>query len=303
MPLDVAERYAAELPSLARRDVRFISFTGGEPLLAPKQIHVLSAAAVACGMSCTVVTGCHWAESDAAARRVMERYADISTWHLSTDVFHEEFVPRENVVRAAKAAIAANRTVTVRMAASLPLSAEHQEIVLDLQERLPQGVPIVVQPLTPMGRARDIDSEGATASVPAWPCMPNGMVVRYDGTVAPCCAGLVDERDGHPFRYPLATEGLAEAHSRWCTDPLLQLIRSVGFAPVLGWVAESFPEHPFATEVPRHPCDTCVALWRDPEVTAEIRRRADLSQNRAKVAELTEAVFGETHMTRLAATV
>ena len=25
--------------------------------------------------------------------------------------------------------------------------------------------------------------------VPAWPCIPNGLVVRYDGTVAPCCAG------------------------------------------------------------------------------------------------------------------
>ncbi len=303
MPLDVAVRYAAELPSLAERNVRFVSFTGGEPLLAPKQIHVLSAAAVDAGMRCTVVTGCHWAESDAAARRVVERYSDIATWHLSTDVFHEEFVPRENVARAARAALAANREVTVRMAASVPLSRAHEAIAADLQERLPDGVPIVVQPVTQMGRGRDVQTETATARVPAWPCMPNGMVVRYDGTVAPCCAGLVDERDGHPFHYPLATEGLAAAHERWCTDPLLQLIRSVGFAPVLDWVAEDFPEHPFATEVPRHPCDTCVTLWRDPAVTTAIRRRADLPQNRAKVAELTEAVFGEAFMTQVAATV
>jgi hypothetical protein len=167
----------------------------------------------------------------------------------------------------------------------------------ELRDRLPSNVHIAVQPVTKNGRGADIDTEVPTDSIPAWPCIPNGMVVRYDGTVSPCCAGLVDQRVGHPFQYePASRVGLVAAHHAWCTDPLLQLIRSVGFGPVLQWVREAFPNHEFAIEAPRHPCECCVNLWRDPAVLAKIRRRADMPENRSKVAQLTQVVFGETYM-------
>jgi hypothetical protein len=39
-----------------------------------------------------------------------------------------------------------------------------------------------------------------------------------------------------------------------------------------------------------------VRLWRDPAVGIELRRRAELPENRAKIADLAETVFGETFM-------
>ncbi|MCC7418249.1 MAG: radical SAM protein [Acidobacteria bacterium] len=297
LSVEAAERYAGELPELAARGVVRISFTGGEPMLARRQLEILSRAAVASGMTCTIVTACHWAATPAAARQHIRHFDAIEHWHLSTDIYHLEFAPMEVVLHAAREAIGAGRKALVRMAAPVPLPAEHQALYSALLEQLPPGVGIAVQPVTRNGRGAAIATDVPAAGVPAWPCIPNGMVVRHDGTVAPCCAGLVDQRDGHPFQYPRADRaGLAAAHDRWCTDPLLQLIRTVGFAPVLQWVDEMFPDHPMAAAAPRHPCECCVRLWTSPPVAAAVRQRAERPENSAKIAELAAAIFGETFM-------
>lgn len=291
--LDQARRYAEELPALRERGVRYISFTGGEPLLAIKQLRLLSEAAAREGLECTVVTACHWAGTREAARRIIGSLPHIQKWHLSTDAYHEEYIGREHVLTAAEVGVELGREVMVRMAVALPLDEASQELFADVKARLPEGVAIAVQPVSKMGRAAGLDVEVQTAETPAWPCMPNGMVVRYDGTVSPCCSSLVDTREGHPFQYERAsTAGLLGTYERWTTDPLLNLIRAAGFAPLLGWVREYAPDHPVLKQVPRHPCDCCVRLWSDPALAAELRRRAETPENRTKIAALNEAVFG-----------
>lgn len=296
MPIEQAKAYARQFPEMNRRGVRFISFTGGEPLLAREHLRLMSEAAVNASLECTVVTACHWAGTELAAARTVAEFPHIGNWHLSADVFHEEFTPLSNVVRAGKAAIGEGRRAMVRMAAAIPLSGKHLAMHESLREELPDEVDIVVQPVTKVGRGASIETEVPLAEVPAWPCMPNGMVVRYDGTVSPCCAGLVDQRTGHPFQYDRADSvGLVRAHESWRADPLLQIIRTVGFAPLLQWLADAFPDNEVLKATPRHPCDCCIKLWRDPRVGVELRRRAETPANRAKAAELTEAVFGEFH--------
>lgn len=299
MSLKDAERYASEMPRLRERGIEVVSFTGGEPLLAPHLLHLLSGAATRVGISCTVVTACHWATSKAAAERTVSEYPHIAHWHLSTDLFHEEFIPRAHVLTAAAAAHALGRGVQVRMAASMPPAKAHEELYRSLVNGLPAGVSVAVQPVTSNGRGSRIPTEHTLSDAPAWPCMPNGMVVRFDGTVSPCCAGLVDQRDGHPFQYARANEaGLAASHESWCTDPLLQLMRAAGFLPLLRWVEEEFPGHPVLAEIPRHPCECCLRLWKDGEIVRELRRRAERPENRAKIALLVESVFGETFFQR-----
>ncbi len=297
MPLERAQSYAGQLAGLRPQGVRMISFTGGEPLLASRQLRLLSDAAKAANMECTVVTACHWAGSDAAADHTLTEFASITNWQLSMDVFHEEFVPWDNVVRAARAALIHGQRPLIRMAASVPLNEQHLDLYGRIRSSLPDAVPIVVQPVTLNGRGKSVETELTNSpDAPAWPCIPNGMVVRFDGTVAPCCGGLVDQRDGHPFQYANADAGLLNVHMQWCTDPLLQLIRSAGFGPVLAWVREISPDHQILSAIPEHPCECCIGLWQDPALGPEIRRRAGLPHNHNKIAALTQIVFGETFM-------
>jgi organic radical activating enzyme len=299
MPLERAQLYARQLTGLKEQGVRLVSFTGGEPLLASRQLRLLSDSAGAEGMECTVVTACHWAGSEAAADGTLANFPAIANWQLSMDVFHEEFIPWDNVIRAARAALIHGRRPLIRMAASVPLTEGHLDLYRRIQSGLPEAVRIVVQPVTLNGRGKSVETEltSAPAQAPAWPCIPNGMVVRFDGTLAPCCGGLADQRSGHPFQYGNAdATGLLNAHMQWCADPLLQLIRTAGFGPVLAWVREISPEHELLHAIPEHPCECCLGLWRDPALGPEIRRRAELPQNRNKIAALTQIVFGETFM-------
>jgi len=243
MPMDRAESYAAQMGSLARRGVRFVTFTGGEPLLARRQLQLLSHAAYDAGIECTVVTACHWATSTATAEKVVASLPAIECWQVSTDEFHSEYVSEDHVVRAAKAAAKLGRNVMVRLSMSLPESAGVVSLYNRLRDALPD-IRIFAQPIIAMGRGASVPSFSEMAEVPAWPCVPQGMVVRFDGTVAPCCAGLVDTRDGHPFQYSNAdSAGLEGVHQEWCTDPLLQLIRASGFSALMPWLREIAPDH------------------------------------------------------------
>ena len=296
MPVARAEAYASQLPELAKRGVKFLSFTGGEPLLARRQLKLLSDGARRAGLECHVVTACHWATSAATAEKVIASLPAISCWHLSTDVFHSEYVTIDHVVRAAKAATKLGRSVVIRLSITLPQSPEIIAIYDGIRKTLPD-VPIHVQPIIGMGRGASVPSSVETADVPEWPCMPLGMVVRFDGSISPCCAGLVDTRDGHPFQYPNAdVAGIAGAHKAWCTDPLLQLIRAAGFGPLMAWLQEIAPQHRVLEETPRNPCDFCVRLWSDFSVAPALRERISKEENRSKVAELVHEVFGETFM-------
>jgi Radical SAM superfamily/Iron-sulfur cluster-binding domain len=305
MTLEDATSLAAKLPELVPRGVCLIGFTGGEPFLAPRQLRVLSRAAAEAGMNCTVVTACHWARSVEGARRVIAGLPGIHNWHLSTDIFHTEFVPVSWVVSAALAAATEGRTPMIRIAANLPLSGKSAKLYDEVSRAIPDSIPVFVQPITPNGRAADLNTDlmpvaAVQRDVPVFPCVPNGMVVRYDGSVAPCCAGLVQQREGHPFQFGNAVEaGLAAVHEQWCTDSLLQLIRSVGFAPLIRWVRESFPQHPLAASSPEHPCECCLKLWQEPGVGAEMRRRAESPAMRSRVAEMTQRLFQEPFMSNM----
>jgi pyruvate-formate lyase-activating enzyme len=295
LPLELAKSYALQMPELRLRGIRFISFTGGEPLLAVEQLAALSEAAAKNDITCTVVTACHWARDADSALQCIRRLPWIDTWVLSTDIYHIEYVPAENAILAARAALQENRHVQVRMTVPTPLPAKHQHLEIYLRERLPSQVPISVQPVINLGLDPNAAGGDATATVPGWPCIPSGMVIRADGTVSPCCAALISVREQHPFQYPRADQsGIAAAHYTWCTDPLLQLMRAVGFAPLLYWLKELFPDHRLLYECPRHPCQCCIELWGDPGVSSELRARAELPRNRTKIAELTQYLFPET---------
>jgi hypothetical protein len=296
MPMARAQTYATQFSALAGRGVKFVSFSGGEPLLARRQLKILSEAAHAAGIECHIVTACHWATSPENAEKVIASLPALSCWHISTDVFHSQYVSVDNVACAARALTRLGRQVVIRLSLTQPQTAEMGALFRRLRDELPD-IPILAQPVIGMGRGSSVIDEMETADVPGFPCIPTGMVVRFDGTVSPCCGGLVDTRDGHPFQYPSPDlVGLDGTHRAWCTDPLIQLIRAVGFAPLIKWVEEIAPDNAALQDRPRHSCEFCVRLWQDADVGPALRERISREENRAKVAEVVREVFGETFL-------
>jgi organic radical activating enzyme len=290
--LEQARKYAEQLPSLKENGVERVSFTGGEPFLAIEQLELLSKAAVDAGIECTIVTACHWAKTNEGTKETILRLKHIRNWHLSTDLFHEVFLPVEYVLRAANVALALGRRVIIRIAVTMPLVSEDLRFFERLEKIVSEEIEIAIQPVSRVGRAENLDIHVSTGRRRGVPCMSTGFVVRYDGTVSPCCSSLVDKREGHPFQYERVTEvGLVKTYEAWQADPVLQLIRAVGFEPVLNWVKEDFPDHPVLKSVPDHPCDICIGLWRKPGTAEMLRHRCNSDFVRNKVVDLYQTVF------------
>lgn len=294
MAPESAAAYATEMPTLAAMGIERISFTGGEPLLAQPQLDLLSRAAAAAGIASTVVTACHWAKDPEAARRLVARFPGVRHWHLSTDYHHARYLDPICVLNAARAALDQGREVVVRMAVARLPGADEWALVEWVRERLPDGAGLALQPITPVGRALEIGvrpETGDTSQPPRAPCPTTGAFVRHDGALMPCCSGLAEWPDRSPFRrVDTIALGLAPAVQTWREDPLLQLVRAIGFAFPAAW-AETALGRPAVSPSPRHPCDFCVALWAEADAREAARQAVEFPGAREKIADLAAILF------------
>lgn len=296
MPLAIAEQYAAQMPALAARGIRSLSFTGGEPFLARRQLAVLSEAAAAVGMNSGVVTAGHWAKRRRDADVLVAAFPAIRNWDISLDTFHLDWLALETVINAIEAARDGGRKVTIRFSYGDPPT--DRELDLLARVRAIPGVELACQRVRSEGRAAEMKLEPGNKYNPfVKPCLTQGMVVRYDGSVAPCCLNLVEARE-HPFQFGDArARPLTEVHDAFLRHPLLQLIRTLGFSELWAWLQEeeglrdSLPETP-----PDDACDLCSLLMRDRKVASHLAARAAEPVTEAKVAMLASRLLGEHDM-------
>ena len=101
---------AKRVPSLRR-----IVFTGGECFLLGRELDALIAHAHELGFETRVITNGYWAVNERAAREraAALRTAGLDEMMLSTGTFHQQFVPVERVVNAARATAVAGIPVLI----------------------------------------------------------------------------------------------------------------------------------------------------------------------------------------------
>jgi len=295
MPLEIAQRYAAEMPALAQAGILGISFTGGEPLLACQQVMVMSEAAVAVGIETSVVTAAHWSSSQILAEETVQRFDSIDCWDLSFDLYHLEWVSLENIKYAHKAISTAGKKLNLRFSYNDPPSDEELQILSEL--RTLDGAQCVAQRVRAVGRAKELNIISSERYNPLMkPCLTQGLVVRYDGTVAPCCLNLVESRT-HPFQFgDTHTQSLVAIHSAFMRNPLLQLIRSVGFGQLRDWLVEGGLVSRLPEPMPDEVCELCEVILQDKEIATYLVHKAEDPENQLKIAVLASRLLGEDTM-------
>lgn len=296
MPLEIARRYAGQMAELYAHGIRLISFTGGEPLLAREQLQVLSEAAAAAGMTCGVVTAAHWAASERVALRIVDGLPAISIWDMSIDSYHEQFIPAERVRTAYKAVKLREREPVIRFAYHQPMTTRDRELK-EFIDSFAGESEICSQRVRSVGRASDLPVINSTDQTTfAKPCLTKGLVIRYDGSMAPCCINLVEERR-HPFQFGDATtRPLAEIHAEYLAHPLLQMIRVLGFGPVMRWLEEAGVTKESFGPMPDDVCDFCPKVVTNPKWADYLTARAESPETRLKLAVLARNFLGEPGM-------
>jgi hypothetical protein len=278
-------------------DILFLS--GGEPYSHPRALdHALKAARSA-GKYSMICTSVYWARDARAAERMLDRHPLPDCLWISTDVYHEEFVPLSRIRIAAEAARARGLDVVVQMVES----AQDHDRFMERYERevgydiIPESQ-ICLAPFSSVGRAvTEVASDEPAEPVvqPSAPCVWLGTPwLREDGALCACPNLEVFATPGHPLRIgDLNREGFRHASERADRDPYLQALRVFG---PLG-LTEQFPAAewgwtPEAAGGPG-PCDTCHSITRTPGLVDRIRAAAGEQETAERIAALRLAYYGE----------
>lgn len=286
------QRIVEQIPDLASAGIISIDFTGGEPTLVPQFVSPVSRKAAEYGITTGIVTAAHWAATSQQAHAMLARLNAIDHWDISTDVYHIEFVSLSSVERAFKLLKDAGKTPIVRIAHHETIT--HADALLIDQVMKFADRNVSFQPIGPVGRAEELVSSEISdeQSWDAGPCPTTGLLVQWDGRVAPCCAPASHESHDHPLWLGNANNmPLSTLLRQWRVHPLIQTLRVWGFQPLRDWFAE---DGLLDAGILRHRvCDLCVSWLRDPVLCKHAAKRANMLDHRLKLARALLEHFDE----------
>lgn len=261
--------------------LRGISITGGEPFIKLKLLKAVVREAGKHRLKSRVVSNCFWATSATHAKRILEplQRDGLSELSVSSDAVHEEYVAKERVGFAARAALDMGMKVaisTVTLNSDLP---DHVERTLQALS-LPHHENLYVMPgfIVPGGQAihsfgqhsfAAVDgdsSEGARLHV-ACPHVIREPVITPSGDLAACCSPSTATRTGFHASFVMGNlheRPLKELLDELENDVMFNMIMLEGPWSLYKLVKEHDPTAIHATKFVNI-CDLCVKVVANPK--------------------------------------
>ena len=234
MPLEAAKSLiteAAALPSFTS-----IGLTGGEVFMFEEELILLSEHIHLNGFPFTVATAAHWATSIERSRDLAKTLVSngLKRANISCDYAHAEFVPRENVIRAALAF--AELKIPVYIVGTF-IDAK-SSLELFIPELLNQPyIYLRTKRIAKIGRATkthvqyDLADENSVEKS-CYRRRHHDLVVFWDGNVYPCCSTFNRATNGlslgNAFEMPLK-----EIWKKLEFSSLFRIMKTTGFRQII----------------------------------------------------------------------
>lgn len=249
-----------------------LALTGGEPFASIDLLEKISQWGAKLGFAQSVVTNAYWAQSYSKALRMLKRFRAIKLIALSTDEYHQKFIPVENIENAVRAANDLGRIHSISVCTDNYDNPVYKSII----ERLLQFTEadhIRTTITFPVGRAaRRIDdykyrmSTEPTISVCS---MASSPVVFPDGHVSGCIGPVaVKLTTNHPMAWGNLNENsLAEILNRAECDPVFHALRIWGPHKLVAMLKDAGKSAWLPKEyVSGSICDICYRLFKDERI-------------------------------------
>jgi MoaA/NifB/PqqE/SkfB family radical SAM enzyme len=284
--------------------IKVLSLTGGEPFFNFEHIKRISDHAAKHGMYVSAVTNAYWASSKEEAIRVLMHNSAIRMISVSTDVYHQMYIPFERVKNAVAAAQECHVLCTVAVCTENEDDMRYRRILDDVHQLLPPEY--VFTAITfPAGRAlKRLDNSRypLTTEVPISACAAGSSPIIFPtGRVVACIGPVIDLQ----FDHPLMLGNLRERPLRDILDdaernPILHAIRVWGPRKLIEMAIEAGLSDCLPTRYIRNSmCNACYNLMSNAVIVdflKELSRDLDFAQ---RVAYARIFYLGETRMAEL----
>jgi MoaA/NifB/PqqE/SkfB family radical SAM enzyme len=287
--LEDARNWIHQIAAYRNGYVYVLSLTGGEPFSNLKLLRAVMEIAAEKKLYISVVTNGFWATERDKAKQLLQSLPEICFLSISTDLYHQKFVPFENVKNVIWAANECDIPYYVSVVTENKADPEYQQLHTELlkivdPENIRTGITF------PVGRAADIkdDLQYSLSSEPcpevcqaaASPC------IFPDGRVYGCIGPLFTLQEQQPlYLGNLREHSVAEIFDRSETNAILHALRLWGPARLLSLLREGgMSDHLPTVFVSGSNCQACHTILSDPAVREWLHQLEQDTEFRRKVA-------------------
>lgn len=281
--------------------IKMLSLTGGEPFYDLSRLRAISSFAEDRGFLVSAVTNSLWASTQEKAVETLRSLPSIKMISVSTDIYHQKFVPLDRTVNAIMAAKDCGISYNIHICTTSEENEDYQETVNRLKDiGISDGVLTTIT--FPIGRASQLfkwKEYKLSANPPVWACTSSSAPLIYpDGKVVACCGALVGLGTDHPlvlgnlrdrsFEDILdhaETNSILHAIRIWGPHELISLIKGAG-------LNKHLPEAYIDGSI----CYACYMLFSNQEVINFLNQLSRDPEFKRKVAYARAFYLNETQM-------
>ena len=284
-----ARIWIRQIASYRDHYVAVLSLTGGEPFSNLKLLREVMELAAESRLYVSVVTNGFWAARREKAKELLQSLPQICFLSISTDIYHQKFVPFEHVRNAVWAAqecgIPHYITITTENKSDVDYLRVNSEVLkLTGPENIRTGITF------PVGRAAQMQVPLAYKigdGPPKEACQAaSSPCIFPDGRVYGCIGPLIELEHDHPLLLGnLREASVAEVFDRSETNVVLHALRLWGPSRLISLLQEAGLSRYLPTEyVAGSICNACYSLLSNAKVREWLSQLEQDAEFRRKVA-------------------
>ena len=289
MSLNDARDWIRQIASYRNHYVYVLSLTGGEPFSNRKLLRDVMEAAVESKFFVSLVTNAFWATTRHKAKQLLESLPTISFISISTDSYHQEYVPFDRVKNAIWAARDCGIPYYISVVTEDESAPEYKRLTSELVQITAPGS-IRTGITFPLGRAAEVSAQlryRNTDQAPKEACQAaSSPCIFPDARVYGCIGPLIDLRHDHPLLLGnLRESSVSEIFDRAETSVGLHALRLWGPRRLISMLREAgLGDHVPKTYIEGSVCNACYQLLSDSVVRTWLRDLQNDADFRQKVA-------------------
>jgi organic radical activating enzyme len=287
--LEDARNWIRDIASYRGHYVYVLSLTGGEPFSNLNLMRQVMEFAADSALYVSVVTNGFWGESRESARQLLQSLPQICFLSISTDVYHQKYIPFERVQNAIWATRECGIPYYVSIVTDSEDAPDFQRVKSEIlkisdPENIRTGITF------PVGRASGIKSQlrySLSDQPPKEACQAaSSPCIFPDGRVYGCIGPLIELQHNHPLLLGnLRETPMHEIFNRAETSAVLHALRLWGPSTLISMLREAgLSRHLPIQFVSGSICNACFSLLSNEVVRDWLHHLEQDAEFRRKVA-------------------